>query len=140
MGSGPRLILTSTPKPGRVLRGVLNEAGCVRTDAPTSANADNLAPGFLAAMQALYGGTRRAAQELDGLNTRLTQPPFVERWRAPLRSTDSRLRNVDLVVFENVGVPAPNPDARLALDLPLAGMQIDVRLGDLLDGPAPRKK
>lgn len=66
LGSGPRLILTSTPKPGRVLRGVLEEAGCVRTDAGTRANAANLAPGFLEAMQALYGGTRRAAQELDG--------------------------------------------------------------------------
>lgn len=66
LGEGPRLVLTSTPKPGRVLRGVLGEDGCARTDAPTAANAENLAPGFLAAMQGLYGGTRRAAQELDG--------------------------------------------------------------------------
>ena len=64
--ASPRLVLTSTPKPGRLMRGVLAEAGCVRTDAPTSANAANLAPGFLAAMQELYGGTRRAAQELEG--------------------------------------------------------------------------
>ncbi|MFA4893325.1 terminase large subunit domain-containing protein [Brevundimonas sp.] len=66
LGDGPRLVLTSTPKPGRVLRGVLAEDGCARTHAPTAANAENLAPGFLAAMQGLYGGTRRAAQELDG--------------------------------------------------------------------------
>jgi len=64
--ASPRLILTSTPKPGRVLRGVLGEDGCERTDAPTAANAGNLAPGFLAAMEGLYGGTRRAAQELEG--------------------------------------------------------------------------
>lgn len=62
----PRLLLTSTPKPTKVLRDLLGEAGLVRTDAPTGANAANLAPGFLAAMQALYGGTRRAAQELEG--------------------------------------------------------------------------
>ena len=62
----PRLLLTSTPKPTWVLRDLLGEAGLVRTDAPTGANAANLAPGFLAAMQALYGGTRRAAQELEG--------------------------------------------------------------------------
>jgi phage terminase large subunit-like protein len=66
LGWGPRLVLTSTPKPGRVLRGVLAEDGCARTDAPTAANAKNLAPGFLAAMEGLYGGTRRAAQELEG--------------------------------------------------------------------------
>jgi len=62
----PRLVLTSTPKPGRLLRGVLDEPGLVRSDAPTRANAAHLAPGFLAAMLDLYGGTRRAAQELDG--------------------------------------------------------------------------
>ena len=65
--STPRLLLTSTPKPSSVVRSVLGEAGCVRTHAPTRANAGNLAPGFLAAMQDLYGGTRRAAQELDGV-------------------------------------------------------------------------
>ena len=48
------------------MRGVLAEAGCVRTHAGTQANAGNLAPGFLEAMQGLYGGTRRAAQELEG--------------------------------------------------------------------------
>nr|WP_168047307.1 terminase family protein [Brevundimonas alba] len=66
LGEGPRLVLTSTPKPGRLMRGVLAESACARTDAPTAANAANLAPGFLEAMQDLYGGTRRAAQELEG--------------------------------------------------------------------------
>ena len=60
-------MLTTTPKPLGVLRRVLAEAGTVRTDAPTGANAENLADGFLEAMQATYGGTRRAAQELDGV-------------------------------------------------------------------------
>ena len=64
--SAPRLILTSTPKPRASLRRVLAEGGCARTDAATRANAGNLAPGFLAAMEGLYGGTRRAAQELEG--------------------------------------------------------------------------
>jgi predicted phage terminase large subunit-like protein len=66
LGRRPRLVLTSTPKPGRLMRGVLGEAGCVRTDAPTRANAAHLAPGFVEAMEGLYGGTRRAAQELEG--------------------------------------------------------------------------
>ena len=63
----PRLLLTTTPKPLAVLRRVLAEEGCVRSHAPTGANAGNLAEGFLEAMQDLYGGTRRAAQELDGV-------------------------------------------------------------------------
>lgn len=53
-GWTPRLMLTTTPKPTRVLRTLLAEPGLVRTDAPTGANAANLAPGFLATMQALY--------------------------------------------------------------------------------------
>jgi phage terminase large subunit-like protein len=65
--TSPQLLLTTTPRPLAVLRGVLAEADCVRTHAPTGANAQNLAGGFLAAMQELYGGTRRAAQELDGV-------------------------------------------------------------------------
>ncbi|QDH72086.1 terminase large subunit domain-containing protein [Brevundimonas sp. M20] len=65
-GSAPKLVLTTTPKPGRLMRGVLAEAGCVRTHAGTKANAAHLAPGFLTAMEDLYGGTRRAAQELEG--------------------------------------------------------------------------
>ncbi|WP_425990251.1 terminase large subunit domain-containing protein [Brevundimonas sp. TWP2-3-2] len=63
----PRLLLTTTPKPLAVLRRVLAEEGCARSHAPTGANAENLAEGFLEAMHDLYGGTRRAAQELDGV-------------------------------------------------------------------------
>ena len=62
----PRLLLTSTPKPTRLLRELLAEPGLGRTHAATGANR-HLAAGFLETMQALYGGTRRAAQELDGL-------------------------------------------------------------------------
>jgi hypothetical protein len=75
---------------------------------------------------------------LEWLRTRVKHPPFVERLRVPLRSRSPRLRNVDVVVFENVGVSPPNPDAQMRLDLPLAGLIIDVRLGDVLAGPGRR--
>jgi hypothetical protein len=42
-------------------------------------------------------------------------------------------------VFENVGVSLPNPDAKMRLDLPLAGLVIDLRLGDVLAGPGRRE-
>ena len=71
MNGAPRLMLTTTPRPVKVLRAVLAEDGCARTDAPTSENAENLSEGFIAGIQALYGGTRRAAQELEG---RLLEP------------------------------------------------------------------
>ncbi|MBE7219298.1 MAG: DNA-packaging protein, partial [Caulobacteraceae bacterium] len=79
LGERPRLALTTTPKPIPALRRLLAEAGCVRTDAPTAANAENLAPEFLATLRALYGGTRLAAQELDGL---LVEDEGAALWRA----------------------------------------------------------
>ena len=67
LGTDPRLVVTTTPRPIRALRNLIAEPGTVDTRAPTSANAELLAPAFLATLNSLYGGTRLAAQELDGL-------------------------------------------------------------------------
>jgi len=80
-----------------------------------------------------------SSRVLDWLRSRLREAPYVERLRVPVRTRDSRLQNVDLVVFENVGVPAPNPEARMRLELPVAGLAFDLRLGDALAGPGRRQ-
>jgi phage terminase large subunit-like protein len=67
LGRDPRLVVTTTPKPLAALRRLRAEPSCVETHAPTAANAANLSPAFLQGLQTLYGGTRRAAQELEGL-------------------------------------------------------------------------
>jgi phage terminase large subunit-like protein len=66
-GSDPRLVVTTTPRPSAALRRLMAEPGVVITRAGTADNAENLAPDFVASLEALYGGTRLAAQELDGL-------------------------------------------------------------------------
>jgi phage terminase large subunit-like protein len=66
-GADPRLVVTTTPRPTRPFRLLRAEPTTVTTHAPTSANADNLSPAFVEGLLALYGGTRRAAQELEGL-------------------------------------------------------------------------
>lgn len=66
LGARPQLVLTTTPKPTAALRRLLKEPGLARTDLPTAANAANLAPAFLKGLEGLYGGTRLAAQELEG--------------------------------------------------------------------------
>jgi len=63
----PRLCVTTTPRPTAALKALRAEASCKQSHAPTADNAENLAPAFLEGLQALYGGTRRAAQELEGL-------------------------------------------------------------------------
>jgi phage terminase large subunit-like protein len=66
LGRKPRQILTTTPKPTPLVKRLLSDPAVAVTRMKTSDNADNLAPGFLAAMERLYGGTRLGRQELDG--------------------------------------------------------------------------
>lgn len=65
-GSDPRLVITTTPRSMAALRRLMAEPGVVTTRAATADNRENLAPGFLETLDALYGGTRLAAQELEG--------------------------------------------------------------------------
>src|SRR3712207_7179773 len=69
----------------------------VRTDAPTAANAENLAPAFLEGLERLYGGTRLAAQELEGV---LVEAPDGALWRAEdlARCRGARPERFDRVV------------------------------------------
>jgi phage terminase large subunit-like protein len=66
LGPSPQLCVTTTPRPTGALRRLRAEPGLVETHAATGENAAHLAPGFLAGLEALYGGTRRAAQEIEG--------------------------------------------------------------------------
>ena len=67
LGEDPRLVVTTTPRPIRALKTLIAEPGVEVTRAGTAANAGNLAPAFLSTLQSLYGGTRLAAQELEGV-------------------------------------------------------------------------
>ena len=57
----------------------------METHAGTRDNAAHLAPGFLAGLEALYGGTRRAAQELDGQVVELDGALFTAEMLAAAR-------------------------------------------------------
>lgn len=67
LGDDPKLMVTTTPRPIPALRRLMAEPGVELDRGPTAANAAHLAPGFLAHLTGLYGGTRLAAQELDGV-------------------------------------------------------------------------
>lgn len=66
LGTRPRIVVTTTPRPTALMRRILADPGTAVTRAATSANAANLAPGFVKALMARYGGTRLGRQELDG--------------------------------------------------------------------------
>jgi len=67
LGDDPRACVTTTPRNQSTLRDLLKRASTVMTHAPTTANAANLAAGFIEEVQRRYAGTRLGRQELDGL-------------------------------------------------------------------------
>ena len=97
-GSDPRLVVTTTPRPSAALRRLMAEPGVVTTRARTADNAVNLAPDFLASLEALYGGTQLAAQELDG---QVVEADRNALWRA---ADLARLRSVAPDRFDRIVV------------------------------------
>ena len=66
LGTWPRALVTTTPRPLALLKKLMADPHNAVTRAATRANAKNLAPGFLAAIEERYGGTRLGRQEIDG--------------------------------------------------------------------------
>lgn len=66
LGDSPQQVVTTTPRPSRLLIDLLAEARTVKTAAPTEANRMNLADSFLSYVRTKYAGSRLGRQELDG--------------------------------------------------------------------------
>lgn len=66
LGSDPRVMVTTTPRPTPIIRGLLKERSTAVTRGRTRDNAGNLADAYLAAVVSRYEGTRLGRQELDG--------------------------------------------------------------------------
>ena len=66
LGDYPQACVTTTPRRASVLRDLLEMDTTVVTHAPTQANRANLAPSFIAEIEARYGGTSLGRQEIDG--------------------------------------------------------------------------
>jgi predicted phage terminase large subunit-like protein len=65
LGVSPRQVVTTTPRPTKLLKALLADPLNAVTRVSTSANEANLAPGFLDAIVGRYRGTRLGRQELD---------------------------------------------------------------------------
>lgn len=66
LGDDPRLMVTTTPRPIPALKRLIAADGTVVTHSASAENKANLAPGFIAAMEAAYGASRLGRQELGG--------------------------------------------------------------------------
>jgi phage terminase large subunit-like protein len=66
VGTHPRVMVTTTPKPIPLIRELMFSKSCKVTRATTYANLPNLAPSFVNALMQRYEGTRIGRQELMG--------------------------------------------------------------------------
>jgi phage terminase large subunit-like protein len=65
LGDDPRAVVTTTPRPTKLIRGLLADPTVAVTRGRTSENRANLAPAFLDQIVRRYQGTRLGRQELD---------------------------------------------------------------------------
>lgn len=65
LGTNPRQVISTTPRPIATLKQILNDAGTIVTRGRTEENASNLALTFLHTIKARYEGTRLGRQELN---------------------------------------------------------------------------
>jgi phage terminase large subunit-like protein len=66
LGADPRAIVTTTPRPTKLIRTLLGDPKVAVTRGATAENSANLAPAFLDQIVRRYQGTRLGRQELDG--------------------------------------------------------------------------
>jgi len=65
LGGDPRVVVTTTPKPTKIIRDLLDDPTTIITRGTTYDNATHLAPAFLAQIVKRYEGTRLGRQELN---------------------------------------------------------------------------
>ena len=70
LGSQPRQLITTTPRPTALLKRLIEDPTSVVTRAATRANANNLAPTFLRTVMGRYAGTRHRAAGARGRDHR----------------------------------------------------------------------
>jgi len=64
LGDDPRVVVTTTPRPTKIVKELLADSTCVVTRGTTYENRDNLAPTFYSKIVRRYEGTRLGRQEL----------------------------------------------------------------------------
>ncbi|MBU6372780.1 MAG: terminase family protein [Alphaproteobacteria bacterium] len=123
LGAHPRLAITTTPRPIAALATLCATPGAVTTRATMAENADNLAPGFVEDMRALWGGTRFGRQELDG---ELLAAPDGALWT---RDGLARCRGAAPATLDEI-VVAVDPPASAGADADACGVIVAGAVGE----------
>jgi phage terminase large subunit-like protein len=103
LGDDPRVVVTTTPKPIRIIRELIADPTTVITRGSTYDNRANLAPAFLAQIIKKYEGTRLGRQELnaeilDDVPGALWNRALIEATRWPVHKTVPDLIRVAVAI------------------------------------------
>lgn len=96
LGSNPRTMVTTTPRPTSLLKALVANSAVVVTKGSTFDNLDNLAPTFASEIVAKYEGTRLGRQELmaeilEDVPGALWQRTMIDRLRVSSRPELARI-------------------------------------------------
>ena len=94
LGEAPRQMVTTTPRPTKLLKKIMRSKQTAITRATTYANKDNLAPSFFNDIIKNYEGTRLGRQELDA---ELIEDNEAALWQRALIDSHRRARPSSLV-------------------------------------------
>ncbi|MDP3897627.1 MAG: terminase family protein [Mesorhizobium sp.] len=127
----PLQLITTTPRPVKLLKGLMGHPRVHLTRMRTEDNARNLAKGFLDAVSSRYGGTRLGRQELDG---ELVEDREDALWRRD--KIEAATRPVDGALGRIVVAVDPPASARKSSDacgIVAAGLDADGKAVVLAD-------
>ncbi len=134
LGSNPRAVITTTPRPVPLLKRLLADPSTVVSRAATKANAFQLAPQFLEQMLARYAGTRIGRQELDGELIEARADSLFPRERIERARVDAHPPLTRIVVA--VDPPASSREGADACGIVAAGVDDDGKIFVLADESA----
>ncbi|MEM1376190.1 MAG: terminase family protein [Pseudomonadota bacterium] len=131
LGDWPRQLVTTTPKPIKLLRTIMDDPKTAVSHMKTSENAGNLASPFMDTVLAHYGGTRLGRQELDG---EYLQERDDALWRSSMLDRQRKTSAPKLVrIVVAVDPPASSHEKSDACGIVVAGIGEDQRIYVLAD-------
>lgn len=74
-----------------------------------------------------------SSQALNWLAEEVNGEKFIRQHTIPIRSGDSRLKDVNLGIFEYQDCGPPNPHAQLHFNIPLAQRSLSLKFSDVID-------
>ena len=129
LGGNPRIVATTTPRPVPLIRRLIETEDVAITRGTTHDNRAHLAPGFIAAIEAAYGGTRLGRQEIGG---ELIEDVEGTLWPRALIEA-CRVAEPPELVRVVVGVDPPASEGGDACGIVAAGLGSDGRGYELED-------